>query len=84
MDLHVDALNHALRNIPKEQTRLHVCYGNWQGPHQDDVPVDVLLPHLYRAEVGPSASRSATPGTRTSSRRSETCRCPTARCSCPA
>ncbi|KTR37418.1 methionine synthase, partial [Curtobacterium oceanosedimentum] len=50
VDLHVDALNHALRNIPEEQTRLHVCYGNWQGPHQDDVPVDVLLPHLYRAE----------------------------------
>ena len=52
VDLHVDALNHAIRNIPREQVRLHVCWGNWQGPHQDDVPVDVLLPHLYRARVG--------------------------------
>lgn len=52
VDLHIEALNLALVNIPKEQTRLHVCYGNWQGPHQDDVPVDVLLPHLYRADVG--------------------------------
>jgi 5-methyltetrahydropteroyltriglutamate--homocysteine methyltransferase len=31
---------------------MHVCWGNWQGPHQDDVPVDILLPHLYRAKVG--------------------------------
>ncbi|WP_285035490.1 methionine synthase [Plantibacter sp. ME-Dv--P-095] len=52
VDLHIDALNHAIRNIPREQVRLHVCWGNWQGPHQDDVPVDVLLPHLYRANVG--------------------------------
>ncbi|PZE27408.1 MULTISPECIES: methionine synthase [unclassified Curtobacterium] len=52
VDLHVEAINRALRNIPKDRVRLHVCWGNWQGPHQDDVPVDELLEHLYRAEVG--------------------------------
>lgn len=52
VDLHVEALNHALQNVPRDRARLHVCYGNWQGPHQDDVPVEALLPHLYRANVG--------------------------------
>ncbi|MET0353245.1 MAG: methionine synthase, partial [Plantibacter flavus] len=42
----------ALVNIPAEKVRLHVCWGNWQGPHQDDVPVAELLPLLYEARVG--------------------------------
>ena len=52
VELHVEALNLALADIPPEKVRLHVCWGNWQGPHQDDVPVDELLPILYRANVG--------------------------------
>jgi 5-methyltetrahydropteroyltriglutamate--homocysteine methyltransferase len=32
--------------------RLHVCWGNWNGPHQDDVEMEVLLPLLYKAKVG--------------------------------
>jgi 5-methyltetrahydropteroyltriglutamate--homocysteine methyltransferase len=43
----VEALNHALRNIPPEQVRYHLCWGSWHGPHQYDIPlaemVDVLL-----------------------------------------
>jgi 5-methyltetrahydropteroyltriglutamate--homocysteine methyltransferase len=45
--LRVDALNHALRDIPEEQIRLHVCWGSGHGPHQNDIPlehiVDVIL-----------------------------------------
>jgi 5-methyltetrahydropteroyltriglutamate--homocysteine methyltransferase len=50
--LHIEALNLALVNIPADRVRLHVCWGNWQGPHQDDVPVADLLPLLYEAKVG--------------------------------
>jgi 5-methyltetrahydropteroyltriglutamate--homocysteine methyltransferase len=52
VELHVEAINLALENIPADKVRLHVCWGNWQGPHQDDVPVAELLPILYRAKVG--------------------------------
>src|SRR5664279_2989171 len=37
--LHVEALNHALSNISPEQLRMHVCWGNYEGPHHRDVPV---------------------------------------------
>ena len=36
--LHIKAINHAIRNIPKEQVRLHVCWGNTEAPHHYDVP----------------------------------------------
>jgi 5-methyltetrahydropteroyltriglutamate--homocysteine methyltransferase len=52
VDSHIDAINRAIEGLPADRVRLHVCWGNWQGPHQDDVPVDILLPHLYRAKVG--------------------------------
>lgn len=52
VSLHVEAINRALVNIPKDRVRLHVCWGNWQGPHQDDVPVAELLDRLYAAQVG--------------------------------
>jgi 5-methyltetrahydropteroyltriglutamate--homocysteine methyltransferase len=45
--MRVEALNHALRNIPPEQVRYHLCWGSWHGPHAFDIPfaemVDVLL-----------------------------------------
>jgi 5-methyltetrahydropteroyltriglutamate--homocysteine methyltransferase len=46
MQLHIEALNHAVRNIPAEQLRMHMCWGNYPGPHHCDVPfadiIDVL------------------------------------------
>ncbi len=43
----VEALNHALRNVPEEQIRYHLCWGSWHGPHAHDIPmadmVDVML-----------------------------------------
>jgi 5-methyltetrahydropteroyltriglutamate--homocysteine methyltransferase len=43
----IDALNHALSNVPEEQVRYHLCWGSWHGPHAHDIPladiVDVLL-----------------------------------------
>jgi 5-methyltetrahydropteroyltriglutamate--homocysteine methyltransferase len=46
-ELRVEALNHALRNIPEDRIRYHLCWGSWHGPHAHDIPlrdiVDVLL-----------------------------------------
>ena len=50
--LHIEAINVAIANIPRDRVRLHVCWGNWNGPHQDDVDMVDLLPILYRAKVG--------------------------------
>ncbi len=50
--LHVEAINIATADIPRDRVRLHVCWGNWNGPHQDDVDMEVLLPLLYKAKVG--------------------------------
>jgi 5-methyltetrahydropteroyltriglutamate--homocysteine methyltransferase len=50
--LHIDAINVAVADIPRDRVRLHVCWGNWNGPHQDDVDMADLLPILYRAKVG--------------------------------
>jgi len=50
--LHIDAINVAVADIPPDRVRLHVCWGNWNGPHQDDVDMVDLLPILYKAKVG--------------------------------
>ncbi len=47
---HVDALNTALRNIPAERVRMHICWGNYEGPHHCDVPMDIVLPIALRAK----------------------------------
>ena len=48
----VEALNHAVRDIPPDRMRLHVCWGNYQGPHDCDVPLADILPVLKQAQVG--------------------------------
>ncbi len=47
---HVEALNHALRNIPAGAVRMHVCWGNYEGPHDHDIPLEKILPILLRAK----------------------------------
>jgi 5-methyltetrahydropteroyltriglutamate--homocysteine methyltransferase len=48
----VDAINKGIEGIPADRVRLHVCYGNWEGPHIHDVPLANILPTLYQAKVG--------------------------------
>ena len=48
----IDAINHALRNIPRERVRMHVCWGNYEGPHDCDVPLEDVIPVMRRAKVG--------------------------------
>jgi 5-methyltetrahydropteroyltriglutamate--homocysteine methyltransferase len=48
----VATINDALVNIPREAVRLHVCWGNYEGPHDCDVPLADILPILQKAKVG--------------------------------
>jgi 5-methyltetrahydropteroyltriglutamate--homocysteine methyltransferase len=50
--LHIDAINDAIAAIPPDRVRLHLCWGNYDGPHTHDVPLEPLLPIIYRARVG--------------------------------
>ena len=50
IELHIEALNHALENIPAEQLRLHVCWGNYQGPHHCDIEMKKILPTVLKAK----------------------------------
>ncbi|MET0851964.1 MAG: cobalamin-independent methionine synthase II family protein [Candidatus Rokuibacteriota bacterium] len=59
--LHVEAVNHAVQNIPPDRVRLHVCWGNYDGPHVHDVPLVDILPILYRARVGGLSLEMANP-----------------------
>ena len=49
---HVQAINDGIAGIPPERVRLHICYGNWEGPHIHDVPLATILPALYQAKAG--------------------------------
>jgi 5-methyltetrahydropteroyltriglutamate--homocysteine methyltransferase len=48
----IDAINHALRNIPRERVRMHICWGNYEGPHDCDVPLEDIVAVIRRAKVG--------------------------------
>ncbi len=51
--LHVEALNHALANVPPDQARLHLCWGNYEGPHHHDVALADIIDIAFAAR--PSA-----------------------------
>lgn len=48
--VHIEVLNHALRNVPADRVRMHVCWGNYEGPHHHDVGLDLLLPVITKAK----------------------------------
>jgi 5-methyltetrahydropteroyltriglutamate--homocysteine methyltransferase len=49
-ELQVAALNHALANVPADRTRLHICWGNYEGPHTRDIPGFKILPVALKAK----------------------------------
>ena len=59
--LHIDAINRATAHIPPDRIRLHVCWGNYDGPHTHDVPLGAILPVLYQAKVGALSLELANP-----------------------
>jgi 5-methyltetrahydropteroyltriglutamate--homocysteine methyltransferase len=61
VERNIDAINRALTHIAPERVRLHVCWGNYEAPHLFDVPLEDILPRLYRARVGALVLSMANP-----------------------
>ncbi len=60
-ELRVEALNHALRGIPKNRIRYHVCFGSWHMPHMSDAPLEEIVDIILQAEVGAYSLEAANP-----------------------
>jgi 5-methyltetrahydropteroyltriglutamate--homocysteine methyltransferase len=50
VEQHIEVLNHALRNIAADRVRMHVCWGNYEGPHHRDIEMRTILPALMKAK----------------------------------
>jgi 5-methyltetrahydropteroyltriglutamate--homocysteine methyltransferase len=59
--LRVDALNHALRDIPREKVRLHVCWGSFHGPHADDIPLKDIADLIFRVRASEYSIEASNP-----------------------
>jgi 5-methyltetrahydropteroyltriglutamate--homocysteine methyltransferase len=60
-ELRVEALNHALRGIPREKVRLHVCWGSFHGPHHDDIPLRDIIHLIFRVNAGSYSIEASNP-----------------------
>ena len=60
-ELRVDALNHALRDIPRDKVRLHVCWGSFHGPHQSDIPLDAIIDLIFKVRAGSFSIEASNP-----------------------
>jgi 5-methyltetrahydropteroyltriglutamate--homocysteine methyltransferase len=59
--MRVDALNHALKGIPQERARYHICWGSWNGPHAFDVPMKDIVDLMLQVNVGAYQFEAANP-----------------------
>ena len=59
----VEALNAATANIPPERMRMHVCWGNYEGPHDHDIPLERIIDIVLRGPAGddPVRGRQSAP-----------------------
>ena len=60
-EANVEALNHALRDIPPDRMRLHLCWGNYEGPHHRDIPLREILPVALKARPQALSFEGANP-----------------------
>ena len=60
-ELHVEALNHALRDIPPDRLRLHLCWGNYEGPHHLDTPLEDIIEIVFKARPSAISFEAANP-----------------------
>lgn len=59
--LHVEAINHATRDIPAEQVRMHLCWGNYEGPHNHDIPLRDIFDVVLAAKPAAVSFEAANP-----------------------
>jgi 5-methyltetrahydropteroyltriglutamate--homocysteine methyltransferase len=59
--LRVEALNHALRGIPREKIRLHVCWGSFHGPHHDDIPLTDIVDLIFQVNASAYSIEASNP-----------------------
>lgn len=59
--MRVEALNHALANIPEEQVRFHICWGNYEGPHSQDVPLADIVDLILKVNAGAYSVEASNP-----------------------
>jgi 5-methyltetrahydropteroyltriglutamate--homocysteine methyltransferase len=59
--LHVEALDHALANVPPDRVRMHVCWGNYEGPHHHDVPLADIIDIVFAARPSGISFEAANP-----------------------
>ncbi len=59
--VHIEAINAALRNVPRDRVRLHICWGNYEGPHTRDISFKAVLPELLKAKPGALLFEGANP-----------------------
>jgi len=59
--MHIEALNHALRNIAPEHLRMHLCWGNYEGPHHCDVPLADIIDLVFSARPSAISFEAANP-----------------------
>jgi 5-methyltetrahydropteroyltriglutamate--homocysteine methyltransferase len=59
--LRIEALNYALKGLPKDRTRYHICWGSWNGPHMFDVPFKDIVDLIMRVDVGAYSFEAANP-----------------------
>ena len=64
----VEALNHAIRGLPQDRVRFHLCWGSWHGPHVDGLPMRDIVEVMLQINAGPIPSRRRTRATSTSDR----------------
>jgi 5-methyltetrahydropteroyltriglutamate--homocysteine methyltransferase len=60
-EMHLAAINKACEGIPRDRWRLHICWGNWEGPHVYDIALSKVLPVFYQAKAGALSIEFANP-----------------------
>jgi len=61
VDIHVEAMNNALRDIPADRVRLHLCWGNYEGPHHCDIDLEKIIKGFLRAKPSTLLFEAANP-----------------------